>query len=196
VKKIYQKVSEGKVYGGGDYLSKDGKYLLVLTGVRFDETRNGDKFFGDVVVVSAEQVGDEAPHPKGAAVSVCYSIGDAREDIRNMSISDTKKFVAALFGKDVNELRPRGYKDADGVHEFSEFEETCEEIDTPEQPTKGMLIIAESYHKTVQSGKNAGTVNTYFKFFPVSDDPTLKVNNSAAQIKARREQLEFTEAAQ
>src|ERR1017187_3133381 len=146
---VFDDIANSETTEGGNYITKDGRYLFVVTKIGVNpKARKGKTFYVNLRVVEGhETVAGVAPHAAGSSVSWLQVLGHSDEDRRKMAMGNTKKFVLALFNKVEGDLKPGDLSST--IKDLLGPDETG----SKEQPAKGFLIKGETYQKPTKAGQ-------------------------------------------
>lgn len=161
-KAIFESIGNAKTTTRSNHI-KEGKGTLLVKKIECRELEAGTTFIVEAEVLESEQTGANPPNLLGSTIGYIQQLLKFKAAAGNV-----KAFTQALVGE----------PDADG----SAIAKVLEELCGPKQPGTGMLIKYETFQQTTKTGPNAGSVNTYPRFFHVAQ--------TGPEIKKRREALE------
>lgn len=147
---LAKKIAEAKASASGNRI-KEGMYVLELLKVICEQKFKGTMFIAEMLVRESAAISDKVePNKVGTTCSIAYNL-DGGGKAGEAAKSNTKKFVCALFGLDL---------ECDG----DEFTEKLSHILDDKQPARGMLISCETVRQEIQTGKMAGTEGVFPRF--------------------------------
>jgi|CXWL01.1.fsa_nt_gi hypothetical protein len=192
---IWGRVRKSKAAGKKSEFIRDGKYIFgVLQIISKVSTESGLNFIARLLVLKAESKGDldpktkapVVPNPVGSVVGYVQQL----DAYPKTAPGNVKAFMLSLGGmseSDGDAMTEVDLGDGKKV-QMSNLEVLGEGASGPDQLARGMLIACSTRQGAVKSGKNAGNINTYPQFDPVSEatDATEFGGNNDADVARRR----------
>ena len=168
-REIADRIKNAKMAGQGTPI-RDGVYVLEIKKMICDNLFSGNMYITEFVVRECERVRpDIEPNAVGSTCSTAYNL-DLTGKAGEATFGNVKNEVLAVLGKTEADLQ-----------NLDLFEE-LKRLNSPEQPTRGMLVGCETRRQKIQSGKNAGTEGVFPRF--------MYIKQTAAEIAERRKAQE------
>lgn len=160
IRDIAKKIAESDARGGGNWL-KDGRGVLVVKALKFDNMEGGDTFVAEMLVESSESYPD-AKDDKGQPV-IANAPGSTVSYVQQLdkfksAFSNTKTFILALMGEDESAVKPEDFAAA--------FEKLC----SKENPARGMRIKYSTFRKLTKAKDKSLTLPVWEHVTQTADD--------------------------
>lgn len=195
---IFAKISESQATQSGTFM-RDGKYLLAVKDIKYEERFSGLTWITEFIVVTSEpmpgmlQLGGEPcaagtvgatlvePNAPGEKVSFVATVGNKNTP---NAAGNVKTFLMQLWN--VTEAKFNTDEAlAKQAGKESPFKQTCSFLVGPTQPMRGALIKAHTQRKI-----NQGRSNVSNKGKILVQPSWLHVPHNADDIKLRRALIE------
>ena len=173
---LLKQMAHTSASGGGNYITKHGKYRLVLKSMEIDSKFGGDTFVAELYIEKAEKIGSDEPHAAGTTISFVQQFKDDKVR-RQMAMANTKAFILALTNEE-------DFAETDEAA-ATEFIKNLEMACGKDNPLRGAAVDCETYSKLT---KDKSKTLILPKWIAIGDQ-------NADTMGARRKALAGVEAA-
>jgi hypothetical protein len=168
---MLKKIASAKATAGGNRI-KDGNYLFEIMNILVEKKFSGWMFIAEFLVREATASGLKDATGRliepNAVGSTCGYVLNLDKNIS--AVGNAKAMILALFGMQESEVSDE------------DFFASLDAVSKPDQPARGMLIAASTFHKAKRNGDDFMGLN-----FTGVDNPEDQVAaRRAAQEKAAK----------